>query len=162
MQTIFRFFYGTSWSPAVNSGQQGPWSYSCPNQWLTIPVSVPLSASVSYDSPEPCKPSPLDTNPHTNVALNLLSQSVAHKPCFYAPVRWRVIWLPRARLTLTTWHQSTHQCCSLYISCPNQQITIHVCVPLSAPVSYDSLEPCKLSPIDTNTHTNAAHLLTEL
>ena len=27
MQTTCRFFYGTNWSPAANSGQRGPWSY---------------------------------------------------------------------------------------------------------------------------------------
>ena len=77
------------------------------------PFSVPLSAPVSYDPPEPCK-------------------------------------------SLTTWHQSTYQCCSLYISCPNQWLTIPVSVPLSAPVSYDSPEPCKPSPLDINIHANAA------
>ena len=28
MQTTRRFFYGTNWSPAANSGQRGPWSYA--------------------------------------------------------------------------------------------------------------------------------------
>ena len=28
MQTTWRFFYGTNWSPAANSGQRGPWSYT--------------------------------------------------------------------------------------------------------------------------------------
>ena len=31
MQTTRRFFYGTNWSPAANSGQRGPWSYSQSN-----------------------------------------------------------------------------------------------------------------------------------
>ena len=34
MQTTCRFFYGTNWSPAANSGQRGPWSKVEPNDIL--------------------------------------------------------------------------------------------------------------------------------
>ena len=40
MQTICRYFYGTKWSPAANSGQQGPWSYE---HWGSVKCWQPVA-----------------------------------------------------------------------------------------------------------------------
>ena len=78
---------------------------SCPNQWLTIHVSVPLSALVSYHSPEPCKLSPLYTNRHTNAALYTSSVPISgSQPLSLCPCQFQCHMTPQSHVNS---HHST-------------------------------------------------------
>ena len=130
----------------------------------SVPISgsqslfcAPVGSSVIWPSRAMLKPHHL-TPIHIPMLLSirLLSQSVAHNP-FSVPLSAPVSYdSPEPCKSLTTWHQSTYQCCSLYISCPNQWLTIPFLCPCRLQCHMTLQSHVKASPLDTNPHINVA------